>query len=908
MKNLTNVPISLLVAYLLTVMALASLADEWEATLTATSNDNSVEAKKLFYKTVLGATDGFDVGKDTPAPPQAPAPIKLDAFFPVAGNLFISRLRIDARPPAPSISWQFTLQADEIDGNLSWDIGQIPSDYTVMLMTNTTTVNMRTTTSTPYMIGKDIYTITVKKTKIASNDAPLAESQSAVTNEDEAIPIMLIGTDQNQDDLTYQIVETPAHGTLTGTAPNFTYTPVADYNGEDRFTFQVSDEVISSQPAAVTITINPVNDTPIAVPLSLAADEDAALSLSLEGTDADGDSLIYEVVEQPSHGTLTGTAPNFTYTPVADYNGEDGFTFQVSDEAISSQPAAVTITINPVNDTPIAVPLSLATDEDTALSLSLEGTDADGDSLIYEVVEQPSHGTLTGTEPDLTYTPVTGYNGEDKFTFLVGDGVATSRPEMVIVIVQAINQIPMAMAQSVITDEDITTTITLEGLDDDSDELIYEIIAQPSHGTLTGTAPNFTYTPVDDYNGEDSFTFQVSDEVTSSQPGAVKITINAINDTPVAIAESIETAEDNPIEIVLVGNDIDGDDLTYRLVETAGNGQLSTIDGQKIIYTPDANYYGVDQFVFVASDDTLSSPSTTIQILVTPVNDPPVALSQQDQKQVKFDTGTAAISLQGQDVEGDQLSYLIVDQPSHGQLSGIGPNLTYTPNASFTETDQFTFKVNDGNTDSEIATVDLIRPLLPFKLEFSTGLSLIHLPLKVRLINGHPAEIQTIGDLFDALGINNVSLLTTYSKLDKAWVSYWGAPCRGGQSDRVITPALGIIAYMKQKVVFDLQGEPWLTQDTAEIQLNKGLNLIGLPVKDPRIKKAGNLFLLPEFADSVNAIIVMSETGFKVLAGDGDAGDIQLTGAEALVVMAKSDGVINLKGSGWSTDNSDNGD
>jgi hypothetical protein len=158
------------------------------------------------------------------------------------------------------------------------------------------------------------------------------------------------------------------------------------------------------------------------------------------------------------------------------------------------------------------------------------------------------------------------------------------------------------------------------------------------------------------------------------------------------------------------------------------------------------------------------------------------------------------------------------------------------------------------------------------------------------------------------LGINNVSLLTTYSKLDKAWVSYWGAPCRGGQSDRVITPALGIIAYMKQKVVFDLQGEPWLTQDTAEIQLNKGLNLIGLPVKDPRIKKAGNLFLLPEFADSVNAIIVMSETGFKVLAGDGDAGDIQLTGAEALVVMAKSDGVINLKGSGWPTDNSDNGD
>ena len=123
--------------------------------------------------------------------------------------------------------------------------------------------------------------------------------------------------------------------------------------------------------------------------------------------------------------------------------------------------------------------------------------------------------------------------------------------------------------------------------------------------------------------------------------------------------------------------------------------------------------------------------------------------------------------------------------------------------------------------------------------------------------------------------------------------------------DQPILPDLGIIAVMKQAVTLDLLGEPLAVEGTAEIHLQRGLNLVGLPVRDPRLSRVGDLFLLPEFADNVTALIVPSAVGFKVLAQAGDPGDFELTGAEALVVTAKTDTVIALRGSGWSNANAD---
>ena len=133
---------------------------------------------------------------------------------------------------------------------------------------------------------------------------------------------------------------------LSGTAPNLTYDPAANYNGADSFTFKANDGQVDSAVATVSITVTPVNDTPIAQGQSVTTLEDTPKAITLTGSDADGDALSFTVVTGPAHGTLTGTVPNLTYSPAANYNGADSFTFQASDGQVDSAPAMVSITVD----------------------------------------------------------------------------------------------------------------------------------------------------------------------------------------------------------------------------------------------------------------------------------------------------------------------------------------------------------------------------------------------------------------------------------------------------------------------------------------------------------------------------------------------------------------------------------
>ena len=108
--------------------------------------------------------------------------------------------------------------------------------------------------------------------------------------------------------------------------------------------------------------------------------EDTRQAITLTGSDVDGDTLTFSVVTAPAHGTLSGTAPNLTYTPAANYNGPDSFTFKVNDGPADSAAATVSITVTPVNDAPVATAQSVTTQQDAAVAITLTGTDVDGDS------------------------------------------------------------------------------------------------------------------------------------------------------------------------------------------------------------------------------------------------------------------------------------------------------------------------------------------------------------------------------------------------------------------------------------------------------------------------------------------------------------------------------------------------
>jgi hypothetical protein len=501
------------------------------------------------------------------------------------------------------------------------------------------------------------------------NDPPTANDQSVSTDEDVALGITLTGSDPEGDTLTYVVVDQPTDGTLSGTAPNLTYTPDAEFSGSDSFTFTVNDGNSTSAEATVDITIDEVNDAPTANAQSLSTAEDTPLDI-----------------------TLTGS-----------FNGSDSFTFTVDDGTTTSAEATIDITVDSNNDAPTADDQSVTTDEDVAVGITLTGSDPDGDALTYTVVDQPTDGTLTGTAPDLTYTPDADFNGTDSFTFTVDDGTTTSAEATVDITINAVNDAPTADAQSVTTGEDTPLDITLTGSDPEDDALTFTIESDPANGTLSGTAPDLTYTPDADFNGTDSFTFTVNDGDLDSAEATIDITISEGNDAPTADPQSVTTDEDVPVDITLTGSDPEDEALTFTVVEEPTNGTLSGT-APDLTYTPNLDYNGADSFTFIVNDGELDSAEATVDITINAINDAPIA----DAQALSTDEDTAlVITLTGTDVEDDPLTFAVVVPPVNGTLSGTAPDLTYSPNADFNGTDSFTFTVNDGELTSAEATIDI---------------------------------------------------------------------------------------------------------------------------------------------------------------------------------------------------------
>jgi hypothetical protein len=413
-------------------------------------------------------------------------------------------------PTVPAISIATTVTgAHRI---VSWTVPtKITASASAGLLGNVTATCTPTTPST-VLISTEVGT------------RPVATAQSVTTLENTAKAITLAGTDADGDSLTAEVATQPAHGTLSGTAPNLTYTPTTGYFGADSFTFAENDGHATSTTATVSITVNKPYTPPVATPQTLTTAKNKALPIVLAGTDSNSAPLTDTVVTQPTHGVLSGTAPNLTYTPTAGFTGSDSFTFKVND-GVSDSPAA-TISISVTDTAPVATPQLVSTTKNVALPIVLAGTDADGDALTTSVVTQPAHGVLTGTAPNLTYTPASGYLGADSFTFKVNDGTLNSAAATVSITVTAPGA-PTATPQSLVVAANSPLSITLAGTDTDGDPLTAAIAGQPTNGGITGTPPNVIYTPHADFTGTDSFTFTVADGALVSAPAAVSITVNA---------------------------------------------------------------------------------------------------------------------------------------------------------------------------------------------------------------------------------------------------------------------------------------------------------------------------------------------------------------------------------------------
>jgi len=545
--------------------------------------------------------------------------------------------------------------------------------------------------------------VTVSLAIEAVNDPPKANHQSVMTRLDRSAFIALTGSDVDSDNLQYSITTQPEHGSLVfgsdfGTSGELTYTPDSNFVGTDNFTFVLNDGSVDSAPAMVSINLTP-NHIPVAEIQSVTTPEDTPVVINLTGSDPDGDTVVYSVVSVPSHGGLSGTAPNLTYMPNKNFSGPDSFTFKVNDGTNDSAVTTVSIAITPVNDPPVANNIDISAMEDMPIPVTLTGVDPDGDSLTYTVLTKPANGILSGTEPDLSYTPNPNFNGLDSFTFSIGDGTLNSIPGTVSLVVNPADDPPVADGDNISVPEDKVSHILLSGSDPDGDPLTYNVLRTPNHGKLGGKAPNLTYTPDPNFSWLDSFTFRVSDGKTDSVPATIMISVTPINDPPTAKDDKIVTQEDTPATIDVLANDIEVDHelLTISEITQGRGGMVAKNDDGTLTYTPNKDFSGTDTFTYTVTDREGEKDTAVVKVIVGTANDPPLITSEPVTEAMVGVLYSYNVRATDPDKE-DTLNYSLVAQPAGMKIDSMTGLIQWTPMDTQKATHNVMVKVADSNS------------------------------------------------------------------------------------------------------------------------------------------------------------------------------------------------------------------
>jgi VCBS repeat-containing protein len=495
----------------------------------------------------------------------------------------------------------------------------------------------------------------------ALNADPVAVGDSYSVDEDGVLNIAAAGvlindSDADNDPLTAALVTDVSNGTLALNADgSFDYTPNADFNGSDSFTYNVNDGTVDSTPATVVITVNAVNDAPVFTSTALTgAVQDNAYSYAISTNDVDGDTLTITAPTLPSWLSFVdngdGTA-SLSGTPVQADAGSHPVSLQVSDGTVSAT-QDFTIVVDDTNDTPVAVADAYSVDEDTPLNVVAPGvlandTDADSDPLNATLVTDVSNGSLAfNANGSFDYTPNANYNGSDSFTYRVSDGTADSNTVTVTITVNSVNDAPTFVAganETVLEDagpQAVAGWATGISDGDDGSQLLSFNVTNNTNPGLFSAAPavdaatgNLTYTAASNANGSANITLVLSDNggtpnggVDTSAAAVFTITVTAVDDPTIVIDDAATVTEDDSATAVTVlANDSDPDNaFVITGVTQPGNGTVViTGGGTGLTYQPDANYCNdgtpTDNFTYTVT----GGATGTVAMTVTCVNDAP---------------------------------------------------------------------------------------------------------------------------------------------------------------------------------------------------------------------------------------------------------------------------------------------
>jgi VCBS repeat-containing protein len=548
--------------------------------------------------------------------------------------------------------------------------------------------------------------------------------------------------DDDGDVLTASVLSQPASGTLAFNADgSFSYTPNPHFSGTDSFTHRVGDGV-SSDTATVTLT---VDDPPPVV----RGDEfwvlhDGMISVAAvngilaNDNDPSGETITPTIDTRVSHGTLALAADGgLVYRPSPGYLGDDSFTYHVNDAELASGEA--TVTIHVTDQAPTAADEEYSNVHGQTLTVGAssgvlsDAQDDDGDPLSAVLVQSVTYGALTlNADGSFVYAPKPGFQGTDSFTYVANDGAMTS--DTMTVTLDVTDSAPQATDASYTLRHDTTLTVSAAaGLASDvsdadaGDTTTVALVAPANNGTVTLAADgSFVYVPNPGFAGTDTFTYDATDGMLTSDVATVALTV--ANDRPTSVADSYSVLHDHTLTVSaaagVLANDVSGDQLsggttgdalTATLIAPPSYGTLTFNADGSFVYVPDAGFTGPDQFAYRAQDGVpgqggLAGNVTDVSIDVSDQAPLAAALGytvNQDQTLTVSAAAAGVLSAAG-DPDGDAMTAVLAGGASHGGVTiAADGSFTYTPDPGYTGSDSFTVVADDGILQSAPATITI---------------------------------------------------------------------------------------------------------------------------------------------------------------------------------------------------------
>lgn len=643
-------------------------------------------------------------------------------------------------------------------------------------------------------------TATITIEVLATNDTPIAQDDNTTTNEDVPVVLTNIIANDTDTDNTLTAAEIDLDPAIAGIQTTFsngqgtwtldvvtgdvTFTPTLNFNGLASISYEICDTGTPQRcdQANLIVSVNSINDAPVAVNDATTIDEDVTATITITSNDTDVDGTINTASVdldptfpgiQTSLTTLEGSwsvdnAGTVTFIPVSEFSGTASISYTIEDNlGLLSNTAAITITVNLINDAPVAQVDLATTDEDTAVVLSnILSNDTDADNTLVasnidldvttggiqtEITTAQGTWTLDSNTGDVTFTPVTDFNGTATLPYEICDGEAIPACDQanLIVTVNSINDAPVANDDFATIDEDTSGSIDVVINDTDVDGTINAALvdldpATPGQQTTLATAEGdwstdnngvVTFIPTAQFNGIASINYTVEDnDGLTSNTGTITFTITSVNDAPIANDDFATTDEDTAVVISnILANDTDVDQTLNAAnidLDTTNPGiqlEITTLQGTWMVdpltgdvtFTPSANFNGTAVITYEICDNDIAPLCDQAEIVVTvnSVNDNPVAnddsATTDEEMSVTIDS-----AINDTDADGTiDASTVDLDpstpgiQTSNTTLEGewtvdAAGNVTFNPAIDFDGIASINYTVNDNEGGiSNIATI-----------------------------------------------------------------------------------------------------------------------------------------------------------------------------------------------------------